>query len=131
MADLTKAAVSLRTYLPPSSSQLTGLVAGEAIAAGDACYIASDGMIYRSTGAAANAAAKVRGFAAADAAISDPVSLFFNVVFGYASGLTPGADYWLSGATAGALADASSTGGVAPVAYAVNGTDIAVFRSGY
>ncbi len=131
MADLVKAAVVMVTYLPPSSAQLTGLVAGEAIGIGDACYVKSDGAVWRSTGAAANAAAKVRGFASQAAAVSTPVSLYWDVIFTYSSGLTPGTDYYLSGATLGALADAPSTGGTLPVAYAVNSTDIAVKRSGY
>lgn len=122
--------VALRTYLPPSANQIPGLVAGEPLSPGDACYIKSDGAVWQATGTAANAAAKVRGFVVAGAATSDPINLFFNVILGYSTGLTPGADYYLS-ATPGALADAPSTGGTAPVAYAVNSTDIAVLRSGY
>ncbi len=131
MTDIVRVAVVLLTYLPPSSAQLTGLVAGEAIMIGDACYVNSDGAIWKSDGSAANAAAKVRGFASQGAAVSDPVALFWDVIFTYSMGLTPGTDYYLSGATPGALADAPSTGGTLPVAYAVNSTDIAVKRSGY
>lgn len=43
--------VSLSTMVPPTNCQLSGLYAGEALAAGDACYIkTSDGKIYRSSG---------------------------------------------------------------------------------
>ena len=123
---------SLASTLPPQSQQLAGnLRAGEAIAAGDACYIASTGLVMKSTGAAANAAAKVRGFAAEACAINEAVTLFFDVNFNYGSGLTPGADYFLSGTTAGGLDTAASTGGTAPVAYAVDATRIHVMPSRY
>lgn len=44
---------SLTTAAPPTNCSLSGLVAGEAIAAVDACYIkSSDGKAYKSSGAA-------------------------------------------------------------------------------
>src|SRR5690242_16171116 len=112
MADIAKSGTpSLASTLPANEQQIPGLLAGEAIAQGDICYIASDGTVMRATGAAANAAANARGIAAMAAATGEAVTLFRNVRFGYGSGLTPGANYYLSGATAGALADAASTGG--------------------
>lgn len=132
MADISKAgAPALYTYLPPSSAQLNGLGAGEDIAAGDACYVKSDGLVWRSIGTAANAAAKVRGYASIDAPTGTVVNLFFGVVFIYGSGLTPGANYYLSGATAGALADTPSTGGTSPIAWAVTTNTISLNRSTY
>lgn len=133
MADIAKSGTpTLASLTPPQCLQHAGLKTGAAVAAGDACYIkGSDGLVYPATGAAVNAAAKVRGFAAEAASSGDPVTLLFDVVFAYGSGLTPGADYYLSGATAGALADAASTGGTAPIGYAVDATRIAVFRSAY
>jgi len=132
MADIAKSGTpSLATYLPPATAQTAGLLAGEDLAAGDACYIKSDGKVWRSTGAAANPAAKVRGFAAMATKAGEAITLFFDVTFRYGSGLTPGADYYLSGATAGALADAASTGGTGPIAYALDTTRIAVRRSTY
>lgn len=122
---------SLASVLPPQSSQIAGLLAGEAIAAGDACYIKSDGKVWLSTGAAANAAAKVRGFAAEACAVGEAVTLFFHVVFRYGAGLTPGADLFLSGATAGALADTASTGGTAPIGYVIDATRVRLWPSGY
>jgi len=118
--------------LDPGAQKLPALIAGEALAAGDACYIkASDGLVYRSTGAAANAAAKVRGFAPTAINSGEPVSLIFNVSMNYGSGLTPGADYYLSGSTAGGLDTATSTGGTAPIAFAIDATRIYVFQSNY
>jgi hypothetical protein len=122
---------SLASVLPPQNCQHAGLLAGEAIAAGDACYIKSDGKVWLSTGAAANAAAKVRGFAAEAAASGEAVTLFWNVTLRYGAGLTPGADYYLSGTTAGGLDTAASTGGTAPIGYAVDATRIYVKQSAY
>lgn len=118
--------------LDPGAQKLPPLIAGEALAAGDACYVkASDGLVYRSTGAAANAAAKVRGFAPTLINIGEPVSLIFNVSMNYGSGLTPGADAYLSGTTAGALVDTASTGGTAPIGFVIDATRIYVFQSNY
>lgn len=133
MAEISKSGTpSLASVLPPANNKITGLLAGEAIAAGDACYIkASDGRVWRSTGAAANAAAQVRGFAAEAAAAGQAVTLLHGVIFRYGAGLTPGADYFLSGTVAGGLADAASTGGTGKIAYAVDATRVYVKASGY
>jgi len=134
MAEITKrTTASLASLTPGQDKTIVGLVAGEAIAIWDACYIkGADGKVWKSTGAAANAAAKVRGFAQGAAAVNEPVTLIFDVNVGeYASGLTPGADLYLSGTVAGGLADAASTGGTAPVAFAVTATKIRVFQSRY
>src|SRR5438045_2583048 len=94
--------------------QTTGFTAGEAIGAMDACYVKqSDGKIYRSTGAAANAAAAVHGYAPRAYVSGQKGCTLIHGSFNanYGSGLTPGIDFYLSGATAGAIADATSTGG--------------------
>jgi hypothetical protein len=132
MADIAKSGTpSLASVLPGQNDRHSGLLAGEDLAAFDACYIKSDGKVWRATGAAANAAAKVRGYAAEACKSGEAVTLFFDIVARYGAGLTPGADYYLSGATAGALADAASTGGTAPIGYAVDATRIALMRSRY
>lgn len=132
MAAVSKSGTpSLSSVLPPQNCQLAGLVAGEAIAAGDACYVKSDGKVWLATGAAANAAAKVRGFAAAAADSGAAVTLVWDVNFRYGASLTPGADLFLSAATAGALVDAASTGGTAPIGYVVDATRIRVWQSKY
>ncbi len=133
MADVSKSGTpSIATLGPiPGANKLPTLTAGEALAAGDACYIKSDGKVWKSTGAAANAAAKVDGFTPYAVASGETVTLFFNLTLNYGSGLTPGASYFLSGATAGALADAASTGGTAPVAFAIDATRVYVFQSRY
>lgn len=132
MADVAKSGtVSLASLVPGQDKTIAGLLAGETIAAGDACYIKSDGKVWKSTGASANAAAQVDGFAMGGAVLNEAVTLVFDVNLRYGSGLTPGARVYLSGATAGALADASSTGGTAPVGFCVDATRIRVWQSRY
>lgn len=125
MAAIAKSGTpSLSTATPSQEHQITGLLAGEAIAAGDACYIKSDGTVGLATGAAADAKARVRGFAAVDAQSGEAVTLYRGVRFRYGAGLTPGTDVYLSGATAGALADTASTGGTASIGFVVDATRI-------
>ena len=133
MAEISKVGTpSISTALPDGGDKVTGLLAGEALGAGDACYIlAADGKVYRSTGASIAAAAKVRGFAARPAVAGDPVTLFVRANWRYGTGLSPGADVYLSGAVIGGLADAPSTGGTAPVGFVVDATRIHLVRSSY
>lgn len=134
MAELTRTGTpSLATAHPPANTRITGLLAGEDLAAGDACYVkTSDGKVYKSTGAAVAAAAKVRGFASQDTKLGEAVTLMHGVVFGWGTTvLSPGADYFLSGTTAGGLADAASTGGTSPVAWALDASRMFVRQSGY
>lgn len=133
MAAIAKSGTpSLASTLPPQSQQIAGNIrAGEALGAGDACYIASTGLVMKSTGAAANAAAKVRGYAAEACALGEAVTLYFDVNFNYASGATPGIDVYLSGTTAGGLDTVASTGGTAPIGYTVDATRIHLFASRY
>lgn len=132
MAEIAKSGtVSLSSVLPPASNKLTGKLAGAAIAAGDACYINADGKLYPATGAAANAAAQVDGFAAESASINEAVTLVWNVHLRYGVGLTPGVKLYLSGTVAGGLADAASIGGTGWVAKAVDATRVYVQKSTY
>lgn len=131
MPDIAKAGTpSISTVVPCPAHHIAGLVAGEAITAGDVCYIASTGRVMRSIGTAANAAAKVDGMALQTAAVGEGVSLYFDVNVRYGAALTPGARYYV-GAAAGALADAATTGGTAPVAFAIDATRIRVLQSRY
>ena len=132
MAEVTKSGTpSLSTALPCPGHQVgSNLRAGEAIAAGDACYIkASDGLVYRSTGAAANEAANVDGFAAVASKVGEAVTLLVNVEFYYGAALVPQTKYYLSGTTAGGLADAASTGGTTNIAKAIDATRVRVRAS--
>ena len=132
MATITRITTpSLASVLPnPSANKITGLLAGEALTVGDACYIKSDGKVWKSVGAAANAAAKVDGWCLVAAAVGDGVTLLFDVNIEYAAGMTPGARLYLS-ATAGLLDDAATTGGTAPVAFVIDATRIRALQSRY
>ena len=132
MAEIAKSGTpSLSTPLPDASHRISGLFSGDTIAAGDACYINSAGAVMRATGAAANAAAKVRGWAAQAAASGESITLVFETAMRYGAALTPGTTYFLSGATAGGIADAASTGGTGQIAFAIDATQIWVERSKY
>lgn len=133
MAEIAKSGTpSYSSIAPPQSSTIVGLLAGEAIAAGDACRInAADGRVYRASGAAANANARVSGFAAVAApAAGDPVTLLCDGNINYGSGLTIGALYYLSGTVAGGLADVASVGGTKAIAYAVDATRVRILPGG-
>jgi len=118
---------SLATKLPCNAHRIGPLTSGDAIAAGDACYIFTDGTVIRATGAAADAAAKVDGFAMAPAASGRPVTLYTDVDVAYGPATAvPGTRLYLSGTVAGGLDTAPSTGGLLPVATVVeiaNGTN--------
>lgn len=112
--------------------KISGLIAGEDIAIGDACYIKSDGKVWRSIGTSANAAAKVRGYAAspAKAANFDAVTLIHGVEFGWANTGTTGADLFL-GTAAGGLDTAATTGGTAPIGFIIDANRVFLKQSGY
>lgn len=133
MAQVAKTGTpSLASLLPNGSDVFSGLLAGEALDWFDACYIkASDGKVYKSTGAAANAAANVDGYAASATAAGEAVTLYKNIRVRYGAGLTPGTRLYLSGATAGTLADAPSTGGVASIGFVVDATRVYLDISRY
>jgi hypothetical protein len=124
MAALAKTGTpSLCSLIPPAGHQISGLFPGEAIAAGDACRIGSDGKVYKSSGAAADANANVFGFAAQAHTLNEfhAVTLYFDERMNYSDDVTPGAVYYLSGTTAGGLDTGTSTGGTVPIAYGLPG----------
>lgn len=118
MSAVTKvSAPSLATKLPPDTCKIGPYPIGEDIAAGDACYLKSDGKFWRSTAAAATAAAEVHGFAVEAALVAQrqSISLHTRVTLTYGSGLTPGAYLYLSASVAGGLDTASSANQLAPI----------------
>jgi len=123
--------VSLATVQPGPEHTITGLLAGEPIQAGDQCYIkSSDGRIWRSSGAAANAAAVVDGTAAENCDTGRGLTLYRGVHFNFGAGtLTPGASYYLSGTTVGGLSDTPSVGGTAIIARSIDTSKIYVRTS--
>lgn len=104
MAAIAKSGTpTVATRTPPQNEQIPGLVAGEAIAAFDACTIASDGTVMLASGTEA-----VRGVAAYEASTGEPITLFRNVRAAYGSGLTPGTTVRLSATVGGGLDDAGT-----------------------
>src|SRR5690606_16804624 len=102
---------------------LPGLRAGEDLPAAAPCRIDADGLVYLSSGAAADADAAVHGFTGKEYDEGEAVTLFGpGAVLWYAEGeneLTPGQSLYLS-ANAGELADAASTGGTTAIAIALD-----------
>jgi hypothetical protein len=123
--------VSLASRQPPANCAITGLKAGENLAAGDACYIkGADGLVYRSTGAAVAAAAQVDGWAAENVVAGEAITLYRNVHFNYSAGLlVPGTSYYVSGTVVGGIADVASTGGLVVVARAIDASRLYVSTS--
>jgi hypothetical protein len=66
-----------------------------------------------------------------DASLGEAVTLGHDFNYEYGSGLTPGTRYYLSATTPGKLADAATTGGVAPVAFAVDSKRVHLNLSQY
>lgn len=136
MAEVAKAGTpSLCTMGAESGERIAGdIFAGEALAAGDACYIKpADGAVYRSLGAAAagSDSAQVHGFTPRSAKAGDAVSLYLNVNFRYGASLTPGKRLYLSDQTPGALADAPTVGGTGTVGFTIDASRIRVRQSSY
>lgn len=125
MAEITKIAKPSVCSIGPDD-QVTGLVAGEALDYCSLVYIKSDGKAWLATGAALTAPARARGIVPGKHASGDKdVTIYFGeVTVNYGAGLTPGADYYLSGTVPGGLADAASTGGLAVIAFAVDATRV-------
>lgn len=128
MAEVTKTGTPTPSNpLAVANNSITGLLAGEALAAGDAVYLkGADGRVWKATGAAANAAAKARGFAAKAADAGFPCTVLtrgVHLAYGplvSAVAVAAGSDLYLSGTVAGGLADAASTGGTTPIAYVID-----------
>ncbi len=129
MATITKGGSPMAVQGPQVNS-LSGLISGEVLAAGDACYIKSDGKVWLATGTAANAAAKVFGYACQQVNANEAITLFWNLRWRYGAGLTPGTAIYLS-ATPGALSDVATTGGTAPIGVVVDANVVYVWQARY
>jgi hypothetical protein len=130
MAEITKVGIpSVLSALTLASNRINGSLAGEDIAAGDACCVNGDGKVHRSIGATVGEAADVRGFATAAARSGEVVTLAFDVMMRYGEDLPHGEDLYLSGTVPGGLADSPSPGGAEPLAWVVDGTRVHVLQS--
>ena len=130
MAVVTKSsAASVDTNSIDNSNRLSGLLAGEAIAAFDLCRVHSDGTVMKTNATALNASAYVDGIAAGAADLGKPVTLLKQGArIKYATGLTPAAILYAA-ATAGALDTAATTGDATGVAKVISTTDIVIIRA--
>lgn len=130
MALVTKSATaSVDANSIDNSNRLSGLLAGEAIAAFDLVRIHSDGTVMLCNATALNASAYVDGIAAGAADSGQPVTIFKQGArIKYATGLTPAAILY-AGATAGRLDTAATTGDATGVAKVVSATDIVIIRA--
>lgn len=127
MSEIVRTGVpSPATRAPGHECFTSGLFAGVAIAAGDACYIkGSDGTVNLADGTAADEKAIVAGYAMKAASIGEAVTLGrgFNLAYGpkiVTTPVSPGVPLYLSATVPGGLADAATTGGINPVAYVVD-----------
>jgi hypothetical protein len=127
MTLLTKRAlIGISTPNPSPNHRLAGWIAGEALGAGDACTLHTNGRIYRASGAAADANARIFGYAADPCSAGEACTLYDHVTLEYGSGLTPGTLFYLSGTTPGGLDTDPSPGGTIPCAVALDSTRVHV-----
>ncbi len=104
----------------PTTNKYAGLIAGEQLGPGDACFIQdADGQVYKSnetagggpSGPSSSSASeaegsRVDGYAAVSTKPSDPVTLLYDVVFAYAAlTQTPGVPVFLSAVVEGGIDD--------------------------
>lgn len=123
MADITRSStpvpsLATRPSDVPACNQIQA-PPGENLSAGDMVYIkAADGKFYKANGTAADALALAVGMVLRDAQVGeDSVTAFHGVEVYYAAAANlSGKSRLYVSATAGALADAATTGGTVPVA---------------
>lgn len=119
---------TLSSVLPPQNTVVgSGMKAGEAIAAGDVCYIAADGDANLCDSDAL-ATARADGIAARAASNGEAVTLMRYIEMEYGSGLTPGTLLYVGG-TAGRLDNAPNAFAAVPVAIVVDATRILFWGS--
>ena len=130
MADITRTGTpSLASRTPPQTAVINTM-AGEALLAGDICYLGTAGTAFKSNGTAANAAAKVRGICFHDAALGEAVSLYHDVAVRYGAGMVIGTNIFASGA-AGNISDIATIGGTGAIGFVESATVIRVTFSTY
>ncbi len=128
MADITLVA-PIRLASDHGLATITG-TAGEAITAGAACYVKSDGLIWLSVAIAAGVGAQFDGICLTDAVAGETVTIFqqgYKIRIG-AHGLAIGA-FLFASVTPGAMADATA-GSLPeePIAKAITATEVEITR---
>lgn len=137
MGNLTKANVAFDNISSMRGVMVSQLFAGSALAIGDACRIASTGLVEKAVSTEVESFTfdgvtfvieDFVGLCGKVVAAGQPVTLFSKgCIFAYATGLTPGAYYYIS-ATAGLLSTSAIVASMAPVAMAISTTDILILR---
>lgn len=109
---------------------LAGKLAGAAIKAAAACYLASDDKVYECTGISGSAT-RVIGFAAEAADSGYGVSLYGEGAIFHLGGtaLTIGNPYFLSDTDAGYLEDSAYAGDKGAVVIAISTEDVRIVRA--
>lgn len=106
---------SLSSLTPPSNEVISGLRAGENLAAGDLCVVKANGTVMKRT-------TETIGLGIAtdhDRSAGESVTLYRNVRVAYGAGLTPGTAVYAG--TGGALDDAGTDD---PIGFVVDATRI-------
>ena len=140
MAVVAKSGVPSPSTLEwPASCQIgSGLICGEDLDEGDACFIKqSDGKVYKSGGSGVTAltdeGANIHGFAAEKclSAQADAVTLLTDLTWRYGASLTAGDKVYLdvSAATKGRLNDAIGVAGLPPAGIIIDATRIRLFMA--
>lgn len=142
MTDLVKVNPNVDGISAMRCVVVTQLLAGENLTAGEAVYIkGADSKVWKAVSTVKDTrtietgttdfsedVAKFDGLVNSDYAVGEAVTIFGQgAIFGYGSGLTAGAFYYVSD-TAGKLADARVATGDRAVCKAVSTTDILVLR---
>jgi hypothetical protein len=127
MADIAKSGTPsvATTIVDPGPHQIHGRAAVK-LAAGDCLYKKADGTLDKTDGTAADAKALYVGIAPGPAEAGEAAVAYHDTEVRYGANLTPGARVYVS-ATPGAVADAPTTGGTAPIGFVVNSTNIYFF----
>lgn len=97
-AGIIQALIDLQTILSGNSGVVVTLpvVAGESISAGQAVYLAGDGLAYKGTNASSRAAAAVLGFAKTTVSPGSNLIVIGRGRLAAFSGLYPGQEYYLA-----------------------------------
>ncbi len=129
MAEVTKPDnATISTGGAPPNTRIGGWKCGETIASADAIALnPANGKLVRANGAAADALARVVGFAGEPGTLNKGVTILKGVNIGYPTGLPSGTLLYLSGTVPGGLADAPSAGGASPIAMVMDAGIIHVY----
>ena len=121
---------SLCTAIPEGGERVGTFISAEVIGAGDACHLNASGQAIRSNGAAADANAKVIGWAGINVNVGEPLTLWVNINYGYGTATTvvPDTVYYLSGTVLGGLDTVASVGGTKPIAVGLPNGRLHVIR---